>query len=85
MMFPVNISKEKMEILSRTFQCQSGQMPVIKLGLTKPSVQELQPIAQRMKKGPVQRAQFLRLVTVIGYLHVNLDHVTSVFSLALDH
>jgi hypothetical protein len=28
---------------------------------------------------------FVRLISVVGWLYLNLDHVTSVFSLSLDH
>jgi hypothetical protein len=41
-MYPINVSDEKMEILSRTFQCQLGAMPFtylgIPMGLSKPKV-----------------------------------------------
>lgn len=63
MMVPINTSKEKMDLLSRTFGCQIGNLPFTylgpPLGLTKPSVHDFLPMVQRIERRLVCCAQFL--------------------------
>jgi hypothetical protein len=52
--YPINVSDEKMEILSRAFNCQIGRYPFpylgLPLGLTKPKVDDFLPIVNRIEK-----------------------------------
>lgn len=54
MMVPINVSDEKMEILSRTFGCGIGSLPFTYLGLplslTKPKFQDFMPLISRCEK-----------------------------------
>lgn len=63
MMVPINVSPERMEILTRTFGCQQGSMPFtyfrLPLGYTKPFVQDFLPFVQRIERRLVGCAQFL--------------------------
>jgi hypothetical protein len=51
MMLPINISKERLEFLARTFGCSKGTFPFTYLGLplslTKPSIQDFLPIINK--------------------------------------
>ena len=64
-MIPINVSDKKMEILTRTFNCQKGVMPFtylgLPLGLTKPKVQDLLPLAKKVERRLTGCAQFLTL------------------------
>jgi hypothetical protein len=49
-MYPINVCQEKMEVLSRTFNCQIGSMPFtylgVPLGLSKPRIHHFLPLIQ---------------------------------------
>jgi hypothetical protein len=53
-LYPINVNPEKMEILSRTFNCQIRSMPFtypgLPLGLSKPRIQHFLPLIQRIEK-----------------------------------
>jgi hypothetical protein len=53
-MYPINVNAEKMEILSRTLNCQIGEMSFtylgLPLGLAKPRIQQFLPLIQRIEK-----------------------------------
>jgi hypothetical protein len=53
-MYPINVNPEKMEILSRTLNCQIGAMSFtylgLPLGLAKPRIQQFLPLIQRIEK-----------------------------------
>jgi hypothetical protein len=71
-MYPINVPSEKMEILSRTLNCQIGEMPFtylgLPLGLAKPRKQHFLPLIQRIEKRLSCSSNFLsqagRLVLV---------------------
>jgi hypothetical protein len=71
-MYPINLPPEKMEILSRTLNCQIGEMPFtylgLPLGLAKPRKQHFLPLIQRIEKRLSCSSNFLsqagRLVLV---------------------
>ncbi|KAL6655429.1 hypothetical protein ACP70R_006255 [Stipagrostis hirtigluma subsp. patula] len=62
-MVPINVPAQKMEILSRTFNCQIGSLPFtylgLPLGLEKPSVAECYPLVQRVERRMIACSQFL--------------------------
>jgi hypothetical protein len=65
-MYPINVSPEKMKILSRTFNCQIGSMPFtylgLPLGLSKPRIQHFYPLSKELKRDcPVPLLSFLKL------------------------
>jgi hypothetical protein len=53
-MLPINVSQERMEILSNTFGCQIGSFPFTYLGLpmgtTKPRVEDYTPLMDKIKR-----------------------------------
>jgi hypothetical protein len=53
-MLPVNVSQERMEILSNTFGCQIGSFPFTYLGLpmgtTKPRVEDYTPLMDKIER-----------------------------------
>jgi hypothetical protein len=76
-MYPINVNPEKMEILSRTLNCQTCAMPFtylgLPLGLSKPRLQQFLPLIQRIKKRLSCTSNFLS--------HAGrLELVNSVFS-----
>jgi hypothetical protein len=76
-MFPINVSPEKMVILSRTFNCQIGEMPFtylgLPLGLARPRKEHYLPLIQRIQKRLSCSSNFLSQVG-------RLELVNSVFS-----
>jgi len=54
MMVPINISKERLEVLFRTFECGKGSLPFTYLGLllslTKPRAQNFVPLINGCEK-----------------------------------
>jgi hypothetical protein len=61
--YPINVSDEKMEILSMTFNCQIGtyHFPYLglPLGLTKPKVEDFLPIVNRIERRLTSTSIFL--------------------------
>jgi hypothetical protein len=53
-MYPINVCPAKMEVLSRTFNCQTGSMPFtylgVPLGLSKPRICHFLPLIQRIER-----------------------------------
>jgi hypothetical protein len=53
--YPINVSVEKMDLLSKTFNCQIGSFPFTYLGLplgnAKPRIQDFLPMVNRIEKG----------------------------------
>jgi hypothetical protein len=53
-MLPINVSQERMEILSNTFGCQIGTFPFTYLGLpmgtTKPRVEDYTPLMDKIER-----------------------------------
>ena len=53
-MVPINVTTEKMEILSQTFGCSIGTLPFTYLGLplgtTKPKMEDLTPMMDRVER-----------------------------------
>jgi hypothetical protein len=53
-MYPINVCPEKMEVLSRTFNCETGLMPFtylgVPLGLSKPRIRHFLPLIQRIER-----------------------------------
>jgi hypothetical protein len=76
-MYPINVNPGKMEILSRTFNCQTGSMPFtylgLPLGLSKPRLQHFFPVIQRIEKRLSCSSNFL-------YQAGRLELVNTVFS-----
>jgi hypothetical protein len=76
-LYPINVNPEKMEILSRTFNCQIRSMPFtypgLPLGLSKPRIQHFLPLIQRIEKRLSCTSNF---VSQAG----RLELVNSVFS-----
>jgi hypothetical protein len=76
-MYPINVNPGKMEILSRTLNCQTGSMPFtylgLPLGLSKPQLQHFLPLIQRIEKILSCSSKFLSQVG-------RLELVNSVFS-----
>jgi hypothetical protein len=76
-MYPINVNPGKMEILSRTFNCQIGSMPFtylgLPLGLSKPRLQHFLPLIQRIEKRLSCTSNFLSQAR-------RLELVNSVFS-----
>jgi hypothetical protein len=76
-MYPINVNPEKMEILSRTLNCQIGAMPFtylgLPLGLVKPRIQQFLPLIQRIEKRLSCSSNFLSQAG-------RLELVNSVFS-----
>jgi hypothetical protein len=76
-MYPINVSSEKMAILSRTFNCQIGEMPFtylgLPLGLAKPRKEHFLPLIQRIQKRLSCSSNFLSQAG-------RLELVNSVFS-----
>jgi hypothetical protein len=74
-MYPINVNPGKMEILSRTLNCQTGAMPFtylgLPLGLSKPQLQHFLFLIQRIEKSLSCTSNFLsqagRLELVISY------------------
>jgi hypothetical protein len=65
-MYPINVNPEKMEILSRTFNCQIGSKPFaylgLPLGLSKPRIQHFYPLSKELKRDyPVPLISSLKL------------------------
>jgi hypothetical protein len=52
--YPINVSAEKMDILSKTFSCRIGSFPFTYLGLplgtSKPRIQDFLPMVNRIEK-----------------------------------
>jgi hypothetical protein len=52
--YPINVNSEKMEILSRTFNCLIGSMPFtylgLPLGVSKPRLQHFLPLIHRIER-----------------------------------
>jgi retron-type reverse transcriptase len=65
-MYPINVPSEKMEILSRTLNCQIGGMPFtylgLPLGLAKSRKQHFLPLIQRIEKRLSCSSNFLSQV-----------------------
>lgn len=59
----INVSKEKMEILARTFNYQVGTLPFtylgLSLGINKPSVADCLPLVQCIERRLVACSQYL--------------------------
>jgi hypothetical protein len=76
-MYPINVNPEKMEILSRTLNCQIGAMSFtylgLPLGLSKPRIQQFLPLIQRIEKRLSCSSNFLSQAG-------RLELVNSVFS-----
>jgi hypothetical protein len=76
-MYLINVNPGKMEILSRTFNCQIGSMPFtylgLPLGLSKPRLQHFLPLIQRIEKRLSCTSNFLSQAR-------RLELVNSVFS-----
>lgn len=76
-MYPINVSEEKMHILSKTFQWQVGAMPFtclgLPMGLTKPKVEAFLPMIQRIERRMASTSHFLSQVG-------RLQMVNAVFS-----
>jgi hypothetical protein len=76
-MYPINVNPEKIEILSRTFNCQIGSMPCTYLGLplgfSKPRLHHFLPLIQRIEKRLSCTSNFLSQAG-------RLELVNSVFS-----
>ena len=62
-MVPINVSEEKMDLLSRTFGFSKGSLPFTYLGLplrlTKPKVEEFLPLVNRCERRLVSTSSFL--------------------------
>lgn len=54
MMLPINISKERLDHLARTFGCSKGSLPFtylgLPLGLTKPKIQDFLPLVNKCER-----------------------------------
>jgi hypothetical protein len=76
-MFPINVSLDKMVILSRTFNCQIGEMPFtylgLPLGLARPRKEHYLPLIQRIQRRLSCSSNFLSQAG-------RLELVNSVFS-----
>jgi hypothetical protein len=76
-MYSINVNPEKMEILSRTFNCETESMPFtylgLPLGLSKPRLQHFLPLSQRIEKRLSCTSNFLSQAG-------RLELVNSVFS-----
>jgi hypothetical protein len=76
-MYSINVPSEKMEILSRTLNCQIGEMPFtylgLPLGLAKPRKEHFMPLIQRIEKRLSCSSNFLSQAG-------RLELVNSVFS-----
>jgi hypothetical protein len=76
-MYPINVNPGKMEILSRTLNCQAGAMPFtylrLPLGLSKPKLQQFLPLIQRIENRLSCTSNFLSQAG-------RLELVNSVFS-----
>jgi hypothetical protein len=76
-MYPINVCPEKMEILSRTFNCQTVSMPFtylgLPLGLLKPRIHHFLPLIQRIERRLSCTSTFLSQAR-------RLELVNSVFS-----
>jgi hypothetical protein len=61
--YPINVNSEKMEILSRTFNCQTGSMSFTYLGLplgfSKPRLQHFLPLIHRIERRLTCSSKFL--------------------------
>ena len=62
-MVPINVSEEKMDLLSRTFGFSKGSLPFTYLGLplrlSKPKVKEFLPLVNRCERRLVSTSSFL--------------------------
>jgi hypothetical protein len=62
-MVPINVTKVKLDLLSRTFGCSKGSLPFTYLGLplrlTKPKVEEFLPLVNRCDRRLVSTSSFL--------------------------
>jgi hypothetical protein len=76
-MYSINVPSEKMEILSRTLNCQIGEIPFtylgLPLGLAKPRKEHFLPLIQRTEKRLSCSSNFLSQAG-------RLELVNSVFS-----
>lgn len=63
MLFPINISKEKLKHLARTFNCQKGSLPFtylgLPLGLHKPRIVDFSPLVSKCERRLVMASSFL--------------------------
>lgn len=63
MMVPINITDERLQVLASTIGCSTGSLPFtylgLPLGLTKPKVEEFQPLVSRYERRLVSTSQFL--------------------------
>jgi hypothetical protein len=79
-MYSINVPSDKMEILSRTLNCQIGEMPFtylgLPLGLAKPRKEHFLPLIQRIEKRLSCSSNFLSQAG-------RLELVNSVFSALL--
>jgi hypothetical protein len=75
--YPINVCPKKMEILSRTFNCQIGSMSFtyleLSLRLSKPRIHHFLPLIQRIERRPSCTSTFLSQAG-------RLELVNSVFS-----
>lgn len=63
MMVPINVSNERLEVLSRTFGCATGSLPFTYLGLplslTKPKLQDFLPLINKCEKRLARVSSFV--------------------------
>lgn len=62
-MVPINVSEERLQSLSNTFNCQKGSLPFTYLGLplgtTKPKIEDFLPLVQRIERRLTCTSAFL--------------------------
>jgi hypothetical protein len=63
MMIPVNVSEERLQVLSTSFGCAKGTLPFtylgLPLGITKPSVADFWPLVSKCERRLVAFSSFL--------------------------
>lgn len=61
--YPISVHAAKMELLAKTFQCQIGTLPFtylgLPMGLTKPKIDALLPMIQKIERRMSSTSQFL--------------------------
>lgn len=61
--YPISVHPAKMELLAKTFQCQIGTLPFtylgLPMGLTKPEIDALLPMIQKIERRMSSTSQFL--------------------------